>query len=283
MATKEFIQERYNNAVAKIQKAQNLIVKKTALLAKKKATLAKTEDERDKYWINCDIENLEDDIKRKQRELERELIPSRDKWEAELAKVNSIVRDIKPILDFLQLWKSRVVEYYTNQRTSEERAHYKNSVNEAYKEYTELYDKRWKILSDGTMTRQELDANLAKLKREYRSLQDDYNKEYSVVINWEDQARYRGLTFEEVMNRALDIECDAKYDDLVARISDQCGEILSCSNLYVSPMGNIDGWVEGSKGDVEVRTIPAGGYNIQKFHYRILVYARDKETHKVVR
>lgn len=283
MATKEFIQDRLNNATAKIQKAQDLIVKKTNLLAKKKAALAKTTDEHERYWTKCDIESLEDDIQRKQREIERDLIPAKNKWEAELQKVTSVVRYIKPILDFLKMWKEKVTAYYTWQRTSDVRKNDKAKVNEAYKKYWNYYENRYQRIDSGEETWEEYEAKSREYYRAYKNLKAEYEREYSTILTWENKAESQNKTFEEVMDKELDRECDAKYDDFVNRIGDIVGDILDCSHLYVSPQGNLDGWVEGSKKDAEVRTIGAGGYRVQCFHYRILVYPRDKETHKVSR
>ena len=65
--------------------------------------------------------------------------------------------------------------------------------------------------------------------------------------------------------------------NLLNRVSEIVGTVEDWSGLCVT-MGNeyegavINGWVKGSTGTAEVRTIGAGGWNIQKFHYRTLVH-----------
>lgn len=76
----------------------------------------------------------------------------------------------------------------------------------------------------------------------------------------------------ERLNKILAHEKMAKYFDLCNRISDVVGEITDIQNLRIASNGNLDGVVTGTKGKAKVETIGAGGYNIQCFHYRVLVH-----------
>ena len=58
--------------------------------------------------------------------------------------------------------------------------------------------------------------------------------------------------------------------DLIARCEKKVGEITSVKYLHVG-IKCLEGFVEGTKGRVEVRSIFAGGYNIQRLHVRVLV------------
>ena len=73
------------------------------------------------------------------------------------------------------------------------------------------------------------------------------------------------------MRKDIAKEKIAKYDDLLNRIINITGTITDASGLYVGLKGDINGVVEGDKGAAEVRTIGAGGYNIQCYHYRTLI------------
>ena len=80
------------------------------------------------------------------------------------------------------------------------------------------------------------------------------------------------IKFAEI-DKMLDKEVKAKYIDLVHRITAVVGEIQDVSNLSIgSQSGEINGLVVGSKGKAKVETISAGGYNIQIFHFRVLVH-----------
>ena len=53
-------------------------------------------------------------------------------------------------------------------------------------------------------------------------------------------------------------------------IYNRVGKVLDATNLYIGSDGNINGCIIGEKGQVNVNTILAGGYNIQCLHYRVL-------------
>lgn len=75
----------------------------------------------------------------------------------------------------------------------------------------------------------------------------------------------------EKLNKILDKEVQAKYDDLCNRITAVVGNIEDVSKLYIAPTGQLNGIVIGSLGSAKVETIGAGGWNIQCWHYRTLV------------
>lgn len=66
-------------------------------------------------------------------------------------------------------------------------------------------------------------------------------------------------------------------NNLWNRVKEVTGDAQDWHGLYVTH-GNefegavINGYVKGDKGTAEVETIGAGGYNIQRFHYRTLVH-----------
>ena len=61
-----------------------------------------------------------------------------------------------------------------------------------------------------------------------------------------------------------------KEIELVTKIQKICGEVTS-ANLYIGHNGELNGHVFGTESNAEVRTIGAGGYNVQRFHFRTLV------------
>lgn len=76
---------------------------------------------------------------------------------------------------------------------------------------------------------------------------------------------------EEGLAKFLDAERDSKYMDFKMRISKVAGDIVDASNLHIGEKGNLCGIVDGSKGRAYVETIPCAGYNIVRFHYRVIV------------
>lgn len=83
---------------------------------------------------------------------------------------------------------------------------------------------------------------------------------YDYSVNTDELAKY------------LKNEKDKKYVDLVKRITSITGDIVDAKGLYIgNKNGEINGIVVGEKASAKVQTISAGGYNIQCFHYRVLV------------
>lgn len=74
----------------------------------------------------------------------------------------------------------------------------------------------------------------------------------------------------EYLENDIKKDVDAKRQIFMTRIKDKTGEIYS-TMLRVGMNGEINGTVRGEKGVVTVETIGAGGWNIQQFHFRVLV------------
>lgn len=62
----------------------------------------------------------------------------------------------------------------------------------------------------------------------------------------------------------------AYMKDLVHRIKNKVSEITNMRNIHFSGKA-LNGFVEGTLGKAYIDTILAGGYNIQRLHYRVLV------------
>lgn len=75
---------------------------------------------------------------------------------------------------------------------------------------------------------------------------------------------------QEYLENDIKKDVDAKRQIFMTRIKDKTGEIYS-TMLRVGMNGEINGTVRGEKGVVTVETIGAGGWNIQQFHFRVLV------------
>lgn len=85
-----------------------------------------------------------------------------------------------------------------------------------------------------------------------------------------DAKRFKG-TAESWFSDKLDKEVKSKKEKLVVRIEKKAGKIIDTELLFIGDDGNINGYVTGDIKKVTVRTILAGGYDIQCLHYRVLV------------
>lgn len=73
------------------------------------------------------------------------------------------------------------------------------------------------------------------------------------------------------LEKELEKEKKAKMMDLIRRVNEVVGSITDASGLSIDVKGNLNGFIIGTTGKAEVETIGAGGWNIQCFHYRVLV------------
>lgn len=118
------LKERIAKAQEKVERKQNTITKKTAQIAKKSDRLAEQygidpetfdkynrqglsgEADRDIYWTLCDIENLNEDIIRGQKEIENTL-KTIEKYEAQLAgeleRESILIKDIPENMKQMQI------------------------------------------------------------------------------------------------------------------------------------------------------------------------------------
>ena len=67
-------------------------------------------------------------------------------------------------------------------------------------------------------------------------------------------------------------EANRKYDFIIERTNYIVGEITDAAALQVGAKGDLNGFIDGTRGRAKVQTIGAGGYNIQCFHFRTLIH-----------
>ena len=75
----------------------------------------------------------------------------------------------------------------------------------------------------------------------------------------------------ELLQKDLDYEANCKYDFIIERVNEIVGQITDASHLSVGNKGDLNGIIIGAKGKASVKTIDAGGYNVQCYHFRTLV------------
>ena len=83
----------------------------------------------------------------------------------------------------------------------------------------------------------------------------------------EDALKHTDEEFRKIEEREADIWLINLYN----RVKEITGEVTDCSYLHWGGKC-LDGCVVGKAGRARVETIGAGGYNIQRFHLRVLVH-----------
>ena len=202
----------------------------------------------DEYLHNCDVE-----IRYANRDLEdanKTLKDYQDSLAIEINRENA--PKIEVLVNFLNQWRAKANEFYHDEA---------KRLYEVYQEH-------------------QLKNEAIKLIQDYKVRSEESNKEYhryhEIEKNFSPLLRnirtYREpYLHEDELQKALDREVKAKYNDLVVRMKNAVGEIQDCSQLRIGGNGSINGIISGTKGKAKMETITAGGYNIQCLHYRVLV------------
>ena len=180
-----------------------------------------------------------------------------NKYQAKIDEIDNFEKEdkIEALVIFLNNWRKSAYEWYLE--NAKKYIELCNNYENELENYLNIY-----IKENGEIN-----------WRTKYNLESNFRKDYYQGINqFTKQLVYGNKIDYEMLNKELDNEVKAKYKDLVYRISSVIGIIQNASNLYIGRQnGEINGYVEGTKGNCWVETISAGGYNIQCFHYRVLV------------
>lgn len=169
------------------------------------------------------------------------------------------MQNTQAIDTFLATWRKASFTYYTD----------------LYNEQRKLHNTRWTLM-------EKYNYNCVSphqvLNPEYVEAQDaveTFNKKQTKSdlyilssMNYDYIQPSRGNA--DFLDKLLDKEVKSKKVQFIARIEKKSGEIKDV-NLTIGTDGSINGTVIGEEATVNVYSIIAGGYNIQKAHYRVLV------------
>lgn len=170
---------------------------------------------------------------------------------------------VEPVKEFLDKWEVEAIKYYKRTRDSylEERA----AIDEAKEAFCKKYPgfRFQSMYNEVKFDNKKQNDEYIEITNRFFSLEDNKPSIFNKVSPFYDY-------FDKALKEALKKEVANKYASLVKRIEKIAGEIKDAKRLMVVN-GDLNGIVVGSKDTVSVRTITAGGYNIQCLHYRVLV------------
>lgn len=75
---------------------------------------------------------------------------------------------------------------------------------------------------------------------------------------------------DEYIKDLVEKDAEARKIKIQKQVAEKVGNILEC-DLQRNENGGFDGKIRGDKGQIYIETIVAGGYNIQRAHYRTLI------------
>lgn len=210
------------------------------------------------YNLNYDLGYAKEAVKDSERKI-KELTQIRDNWKTKLelqrAKDNELATIPQIVKDFVHNWRVKTFDWIMKDVANAEA-----DLTAARKLYDDAYaESKW------SPDKEIYDA--------YCEAMRQYKQEYSDLT--------RHLVFnkdkEEELNKILDEEEKGKIFDLIKRVTKVTGTIIDASGLRIGEQnGELNGFVLGEEGKAYVETIGAGGYNIQRFHYRVLVKKVNK-------
>lgn len=243
----------------------------------------------DLVWAYTEVENKEEDIntaESKVADAEKVLKNWQEKLDKEEANLQYINNEIPQILiDFLDDWKEHCREYVLTMADKyfEEKQELKDTINTYCWEYIvdnkDKFDYLFNSYS-GNFATFNNSINYAQYINNYKD-----SKEFESIYNVKElkkslENKYNNYFVQfyishrqdiNALDKELEKEKNNKLLDLMNRVTAITGTITDTTNLKINAKGDIDGIIYGEKGNCKVITIGAGGYNIQCFHYRVLV------------
>lgn len=267
---------RIQGALKNIEKTQRTIERQHKLLEKKRTVCLnlgfdpvevdisrfQNSYSHEEYWAYCDYKHVAEDIEsniKKRAELKEKLHDYRIK-QAEEEKKND-VPIVPAVEEFLANWKAEAEGWLREQVIA-----MKDFIDEITETRKAI---RKKYISNEFQSRKEIAAEEKAARVDYSSAKQRIAATFTNDVR--SLYEHRGLGFEARLEKELSNEVIRKRVDLFRRCSAVVGVITDASHLYVGEDLNLNGVVIGEKGKAYVRTIGAGGYNIQQFHYRVLV------------
>lgn len=247
------LQERITKANAKIEKKTNTISKYHKTIAKKQAELKKitgkenfTEDD---YW----------ELRRQGNESE---------WVHEaywvLCDIRSAEEGIKNNTKQIEETRKTVAKYEAQLAGEIEReAMYIHEVPESMKQMQADLEKVWNEFDEA----RKADMYEAYKQLGYRQFFNEYTyADYELIHKSIEDIHKENARAAKMM-----------VLNLLNRVKDITGEVTDWYGIHCTygahGMPTLNGIVYGKEGNAEVESITAGGYNIQRFHIRVLVKA----------
>jgi hypothetical protein len=169
--------------------------------------------------------------------------------------------------------KRIVSEYKTIEKAKKEIKVLKEELKEA--EILESKNSNDPIDQFLALWKAEAVKHYTELRETYLQLRNSGDKEglkqFNKDVTKNDKNIIVSMSDVSFLEKILDQEVVAKKKAFVAKVEEKAGKIQDLKGLRVAGDGSINGFAIGSERTVEVETILAGGYNIQKLHYRVLV------------
>ncbi len=194
-----------------------------------------------------EIANIDEDIKSNHKKLQDQKQTTLKMYDqlSTWKKTEAVFDELPPIvLQFAEAYKQRCVSWLL-----EGAHHYGMAINRL---------------------REERKANPNMPFRDYTMKKAEVEKAFNADI----RAVHGEYREDRMLAKAQEISEKNRISLLkmfAMRVKERCGTLVDAKGLRIGMNGELNGVVVGQKGAANVQTIAAGGYNIQCYHYRVLV------------
>lgn len=292
-------QENIEKSTATLERHKTQLAKKAKLITSEGIDLSnydkfnRTIINHDMYWTLCEYEHKLEDVEKTEEKIadyNKTLDTLKKQLKDQLAKDKENTSIVpKALTEFLAQWKARCIEHFTKVAND-----YLAIVNKPTDDY-EITENELAMLTKETynrttrnyetvpyysveQTERILHGEISPTDRHYvrLNIKNRHIKTFTVshfantmtVVYKVTEGNNLDL---KKLNKILDEEVRIKRDMFLARVKEVIGDIRDLSGLKISAKGEINGIAKGVKCNAKVETIGAGGYNIQCFHFRVLV------------
>jgi len=204
-----------------------------------------------------------DELRRAHQDLaEAKVILNKYKNQLELVESREGQEKIPVLVEFFKRYKKEVTRYIEfNMPTLVE--YYR--INS---EYCDWHNHRNSIMREENLTEDEWKKKLYQLREREDELK---SMVHPITFSVYDRRAEDNIDREK-LDKILDKDIEAKYYNMVERVTKITGEIIDADHIDIGGDGNLNGVIKGTEGTAKLETIGAGGYNIQCYHYRLLVH-----------
>ena len=172
-------------------------------------------------------------------------------YESKLDDIKTATRKLADAEKVVQNWRAK----YEKAQAQENKIEI--TLPEVLKEMRDQLTKIWTKADIEKRTKMQQ----VKSELDYKAFRKEYSFDEEESLNKSDEQF-------KVKNRK---EAELWVWDLYNRVIAEVGEVTDFSGIHFSGKA-LNGFVRGTKGAVNVETIVAGGYNIQKRHLRVILH-----------
>lgn len=224
------------------------------------------------------IEKLEKSLERHERKLAKALKEGESSYEIEW-----IEYDIRNVKSSLEDCRNTLEKYKSKQKEQERENQIFAEAERVFRPFTQYLEEKWNLqdMEKRKAIRREYESRSKEadwlIKSDRRSLLDcellfQSHMKDTYGVDWQ---RWLSVSDEEIREYNRKAVRELVISTAV-RIKEKAGTVTDYSSLHCG-CSCFEGFIKGDKGTVEIRSVLAGGWNIQRLHVRVLVLPVKEE------